>query len=569
MAQAYYRKWRPKNWEEVHGQDHVVITLKSAIRQERIGHAYLFTGPRGTGKTTTARLLAKAVNCLQTDPAQRPCNECENCREINTGSFLDLIEIDAASNTSVDDVRALREKINFSPSKGKYKVYIIDEVHMLSNAAFNAILKTLEEPPPHAIFILATTEPHKIPATVISRCQRYDFRRIPLNYIVSQLQLIAQEEKIQVEPEALTLIARQATGSMRDAISLLDQLASGGEAINLNSAQQVLGAATSEHVIHLVQALASKKAADGLTAIHNALDSGSDPRQFARQVVDFLRGMLLTRLGNAAQLEVTAEMKKQYSDLAQTFTSPTLVRAVNLFNRAAYLSQAAWQPALQLELAFTEALEDPQPEGQGGAHSSLPVQPEGKRPLVPAQTQKQTYMPAASLVQPPKAAPAAQGQKQNPAVAVSPKPTSPAVVMSAGSQAEPELKKILSQWLNIKAAVKTASPETAALLNSTKLVSMQNQKLVLGFASPLLKTKMENNSHIDLTRQKIKEICEVDLPLVCTVVNINDKTITTDMNIDREGLLGTALAMGGKIVKEDKDEEKDDDKPAESRAKKE
>ncbi len=378
MAQAYYRKWRPKNWEEVHGQDHVVITLKSAIRQDRIAHAYLFTGPRGTGKTTTARLLAKAVNCLQADLAQRPCNECDNCREINAGSFLDLIEIDAASNTSVDDVRALREKINFSPSKGKYKVYIIDEVHMLSNAAFNAILKTLEEPPPHAIFILATTEPHKIPATVISRCQRYDFRRIPLNYIVSQMQLIAQEEKIQVEPEALTLIARQSTGSMRDAISLLDQLASGGEAINLSSAQQVLGAATSEHVVHLLQALSSKKAAEGLTAIHNALDSGSDPRQFARQVVDFLRGMLLTRLGNAAQLEVTAEMKKQYSDLAQTFTAPHLIRAVNLFNRAAYLSQAAWQPALQLELAFTEALEESPQAGQVGAPSSPSLQKEVK-----------------------------------------------------------------------------------------------------------------------------------------------------------------------------------------------
>lgn len=567
MAQAYYRKWRPKNWDEVYGQDHVVITLKNAIRQDRIAHAYLFTGPRGTGKTTTARLLAKAVNCLQEDLAKRPCNECDNCREITAGSFLDLIEIDAASNTSVDDVRALREKINFSPSKGKYKVYIIDEVHMLSNAAFNAILKTLEEPPPHAIFILATTEPHKIPATVISRCQRYDFRRIPLNYIVSQLQQIAEQEKIKVEPEALTLIARQSTGSMRDAISLLDQLASAGEAIDLSGAQQVLGAATSEHVVHLLQALASKKAADGLTAIHQALDSGSDPRQFARQVVDFLRGMLLTRLGNSAQLEVTAEMKKQYADLAQLFTTPDLIRAVNLFNRAAYLSQAAWQPALQLELAFTEALEESPLEGQGGAPSSFSFQKEGKRTVSTAPKDRPAPLSTASQSQSSKPAP--PSQVNNPQAAVLPKTASSAIVMSAGGQDTPELKKVLSQWLNIKTAVKKASPETAALLNSTKLVSMQNQKLVLGFASNLLKTKMENNSHIDLTRKKIKEVCEVDLPLVCTVVNINDRTITTNMNIDREGLLGTALAMGGKIVAEDKDEEKEADKPVENSGKKE
>ena len=183
MSQALYRKWRPHLWEEVVGQEHVVQTLRNAVRSGRVGHAYLFAGPRGTGKTTTARLLAKAVNCLDPDLAKRPCDACEHCQAVNEGRFLDLIEIDAASNTSVDDVRDLREKINFSPSQGQYKVYIIDEVHMLSTAAFNALLKTLEEPPPHAIFILATTEVHKIPATVLSRCQRHEFRRIPVDEI--------------------------------------------------------------------------------------------------------------------------------------------------------------------------------------------------------------------------------------------------------------------------------------------------------------------------------------------------------------------------------------------------
>ena len=199
MTQALYRKWRPQDWDEVAGQDHVTQTLRNAVINDRVAHAYLFAGPRGTGKTTSARLLAKSVNCLEPNLEKRPCNQCAHCKALTAGRFLDLIEIDAASNTSVDDVRDLRDKINFSPSQGKYKVYIIDEVHMLSTAAFNALLKTLEEPPPHAIFILATTEIHKIPATVLSRCQRHEFRRIPVDIIVNLLKAKSKEEDIQAE----------------------------------------------------------------------------------------------------------------------------------------------------------------------------------------------------------------------------------------------------------------------------------------------------------------------------------------------------------------------------------
>jgi len=259
MAQALYRRWRPQDWGEVVGQDHVVRTLRNAVRGGRVAHAYLFAGPRGTGKTTTARLLAKAVNCLAEDLGQRPCGECEHCRAIAEGSFLDLIEIDAASNTSVEDVRDLRERINFAPNKGRYKVYIVDEVHMLSTAAFNALLKTLEEPPKHAIFILATTEVHKIPATVLSRCQRHEFRRIPVATILTYLQSKVQEEGLQVEKQALELIARQATGSLRDAISLLDQLASTGEEVTLAFAEEVLGTATDEVVRGVVEALIDRE----------------------------------------------------------------------------------------------------------------------------------------------------------------------------------------------------------------------------------------------------------------------------------------------------------------------
>ncbi|HEX2696931.1 MAG TPA: DNA polymerase III subunit gamma/tau, partial [Anaerolineales bacterium] len=359
MSQAFYRKYRPQGWAEVIGQEHVVQTIRNAIIADRVGHAYLFSGPRGTGKTTLARLLAKGVNCLNPDRAKRPCNECENCKAVNENRFLDLIEIDAASNTSVDDVRDLRDKINFSPSQGKYKIYIIDEVHMLSTAAFNALLKTLEEPPPHAIFVLATTEIHKIPATVLSRCQRHEFRRVPVNEIVANLKQIVKAEKLQVEDEALLVIARQAAGGLRDAQSLLDQLASTGSKITLQLTQTVLGTATSQTVLDLVESIRDREAGRGLETIHRALDSGADPRSLARQVVEYLRGLMLIQMGNGSEVEATKDIKEKMLAHAKSFSTPDVLRIMKVFNSAAVDTRGGWQPSLPLELALAEAIETP------------------------------------------------------------------------------------------------------------------------------------------------------------------------------------------------------------------
>ena len=371
MSKVLYLEYRPKSWDAVIGQDHIVKTLRNAIVAGRIAHAYLFAGPRGTGKTTTARLLAKMVNCTNPDPAKRPCGKCDNCIAVDKGRFLDLIEIDGASTNSVDDVRDLRDKINFSPNKGEYKIYIIDEVHMLSKPAFNALLKTLEEPPSHAIFILATTEIHKIPATVLSRCQRHEFRRIPVAEIVANLEKIAQAETISFEPEALTLIARQATGSMRDAISLLDQLASGGENITLSMTQTVLGTATSQSVIQLAGALIQQQPAQGLDYIHETLDNGTDPHQFARQIVDYFRNLLLIRMGNDTYIDASSDVLDLMQQHAQAFEIPALLDIIRVFNHAAVESKATWQPALPLEMAYIGALELLAPSAPQNSRGSI------------------------------------------------------------------------------------------------------------------------------------------------------------------------------------------------------
>jgi DNA polymerase III subunit gamma/tau len=554
MSQAYYRKWRPRQWDEVVAQEHVVQTLRNAVRTGRTGHAYLLAGPRGTGKTTTARLLAKALNCLAEDPAIRPCDSCEHCQSLNAGRFLDLIEIDAASNTSVDDVRDLREKINFSPTQGRYKVYIIDEVHMLSTAAFNALLKTLEEPPPHAIFILATTEVHKIPATILSRVQRHEFRRIPVSEIVKHLRLKAGEEGLGVDDEALTLIARQATGAMRDAISLLDQLASTGERVTLAEAQIVLGTATSGMVVEVVEAVLARDAGRGLHAVQAALDSGTDARQFARQVVDYLRSLLLMRMGNSDQVDATVEMRQQMAGHANQYETMQLLEHIRLFNSAATDARASWHPGLALELALTEAIEEkaqPAPVEPAAANQARTQEPPARTQEPPARTQEPPQEPQRR--RPPE--PGKSETRSHAAAGEQAAAQKPAPAEQSAAEGQTEGKAVTQHdvqqnWQRIRQMVKSRNSLTAAALNSCRSFVLKDNILVLGFQSEVVKLKMETPENIEILRQALQAIVGTNLGVRCIVTG-NRSNQASDLDVDGDGMVGTALDLGGKIVYEE------------------
>ena len=352
-TQVLYRKWRPQSLADVAGQQHVTRTLLNALKAGRVAHAYLFCGPRGTGKTSTGRILAKAVNCTQNGDGE-PCNACTLCQEITDGRAMDVMEIDAASNRGIDEIRELRERVRFSPGAAKFKVYIIDEVHMLTEAAANALLKTLEEPPPHVIFVLATTEPHKVPLTILSRCQRFDFRRISQEAMVQRLTAIATGEGIAIDEPSLRLIARSATGSMRDAINVLEQLvAHYGQQLDIEQVQAMLGITGDARIPQLVRHIVAGDVAAGLQTINGVTQDGIDLKQFSRELVEYLRGLLLVKAGAATAVDLPPEVLAEMKQMSQTASTARLTRALRLF-RSVELEFDGFSP-LPLELALVDS----------------------------------------------------------------------------------------------------------------------------------------------------------------------------------------------------------------------
>lgn len=354
---ALYRKWRPSSFDEVKGQDHIVRTLKNQIISERIGHAYLFCGTRGTGKTTVAKIFAKAVNCEHPQDAG-PCKECEMCKKIASGSSLNVMEIDAASNNGVENIRDIREQVQYPPTEGRYRVYIIDEVHMLSAGAFNALLKTLEEPPAYVIFILATTEVNKIPITILSRCQRYDFKRITIDTIAARLKELTQAEKMDVEERALRYVAKAADGSMRDALSLLDQCAAFhfGETLSYENVLEVLGASDNRIFSELFQAVSKGKTTECIYKIDEMILQGRELTQFVNDFIWYMRNLLIVKTSEDAEhiLDMSMDNLTQLKEDAELSDHDTLMRYIRIFSELSGQLRYASQKRVLLEIAFVK-----------------------------------------------------------------------------------------------------------------------------------------------------------------------------------------------------------------------
>ncbi|MBI3743375.1 MAG: DNA polymerase III subunit gamma/tau [Chloroflexi bacterium] len=578
-AQVFYRKWRPQSFAEVVGQEHVTQTLLNALASGRVAHAYLFCGPRGTGKTSMGRILAKAVNCGQNGKGE-PCNQCSKCLAVGEGRALDLIEIDAASNRGIDEIRSLREKVNFAPNESKYKVYIIDEVHMLTDPAFNALLKTLEEPPPHTIFVLATTEAHKLPATVISRCQRFDFRRIPLAAVVTRLGRICKAEGVDASEAALTAVARAAGGSLRDASNLLEQITvSHGQKVDLDQIKGMLGIGGTQQARALVAAALKNDIGSGIAAIGHVANEGLDLAQFHRQVMDWLRGLMLVKAGSVESIDVSNEERDELKRMAVTTGMERIVDALRSFAKA---DMRLATSSLPLELALVEAATPraqaapvsavlspslvtapakapaplPPTRAAAPAPAPFPPQPRAPTPLRPPGLQPP---PRPSVIPPPapqpgRVQPPTPIRESPPPAAKTPAPAQPVAApppaQSPGNVATAPgdpLERIAQNWNVIVEASKkqVGKYKFHALLRGARPQVLEGDTVVVGFTHKkfvdMMNEEMDNPASRKVLLQAFEQAAGKPVQVRCVLGGQPPKPA-------RGHLLRAAEEMGAKVV---------------------
>jgi len=520
MSQVFYRKWRSQTLGDIVGQESVTQTLLNALNGGRISHAYLFCGPRGTGKTSTGRVLAKAVNCLTTGGKGEPCNTCEMCRAITEGRAMDVIEIDAASNTGVDDIRSLREKVNYAPNQARYKVYIIDEFHMLSGSASNALLKTLEEPPPHVIFILATTEVHKILPTIMSRCQRFDFHRISQTAIMRRMTNVCQVENITITQESLRLIARSATGSMRDAWNVLEQLSIYyGADISFQQVQDLLGITGDARVRELIKYIVDDDVAKAVATINSVNNDGLDLRNFKRELVEYLRSLLLVKTGSESSIDMTGEDLTELKQLAERASLAKVLKTLKLFSQVEMGNEN--HSALPLELAIVDCTMKTE------ADSPKPIrQVEYQPPADP----KPVYQPVHHAVQQKPAPVHVPGQAvpvevKNPEVKTDQAP--PAVAeKSSPLEAGSVIEKLRREWRAVKdnAPADYKRHPALAILRSdgVRPVAFENDTLTVSFKHSLFKEKLEEIENHKVVEKIISNYLGHTCHVQCVLENGNN-----------------------------------------------
>jgi DNA polymerase-3 subunit gamma/tau len=480
-----YREWRPQDFKNLVGQEHISITLQNAINKKRIAHAYIFTGPRGTGKTSTAKILAKAVNC-ESPIEGEPCNNCNNCKSINEGRSLDIIEIDAASNRGIDEIRDLRERVSYVPTQGKYKVYIIDEVHMLTTEAFNALLKTLEEPPGHILFILATTEPYRIPSTIMSRCQRFDFRKIAPIEMEGRLQEILIHSNLTAEEGVLTLVVRKADGALRDAISILDQCISFSNGqITLKTAYEVLGLVKNDALVSLTKSYIEKDAPSILVQVNNMLKGGLEPGQIIKDFLEHLRSMIILMvcgldtslvLGNSEEKLI---LMQQAKDLGIDWLSDTVARLAKIDN------ESRWRQNMRIVLETTLLGLLWQTETKTISTYQTKIKPEIKPEIKPI-TKNVIQQKDASIT----------------------------------------LERITESWNHIMEAIKIRKKSVHAFLTVSEPKEIREGVLILAFKEGYTfhKEKIEEQDNRELIEEELDKCLGVRLKVVCNIEGDTKKT---------------------------------------------